>query len=135
MVKVKPLTNNFDVQRELVDLNRRVRVYRNLHKGCWSVEQNGVVVFHCDRLGLSDCRFNVSKAGRERVRKEKKKNVHARISGYLSSYTYNGQGVSVSYNPYTHDTFMSEYNLPVLKSDYTRLNTFSKNPVMTWWYI
>ena len=58
-----------------IDPAKRVYVYRNLHKNCWSVRQSGKVVDHTHFLLLRDCRYLVGEAGRERVRREKKKNV------------------------------------------------------------
>tara|TARA_R110002012_G_scaffold201847_1_gene370932 strand:+ start:82 stop:570 length:489 start_codon:yes stop_codon:yes gene_type:complete len=57
----------------------KVFLYRNLHKKCWSVKHKGIVIAHADRLFAWDCKFWVSPAGNERVRKEKKKNVHAYV--------------------------------------------------------
>lgn len=66
-----------------IDSSRKVRVYRNLHKRCFSVKQDGLVRCHADSVTLSDVHFIVSKAGQKRVRKEKKKNVHAFVEGYI----------------------------------------------------
>lgn len=67
----------------------QVRVYRNLHKKCWSVQAKGDkgwrVVLHLRSLVLMDVEFKVSRAGRERVLREKKKNVHAFAVGTLQS--------------------------------------------------
>ena len=55
-----------------IDPDKRVYVYFNLHKKCFSVKQSGKVVSHDDCVLLKDCRFLVGDAGRERVLKEKK---------------------------------------------------------------
>lgn len=62
---------------------KRVQVYRNLHTGTWSVRQGGIVIDHPLELMLRDCRFVVQPAGRARVLREKRKNVHAYVSGYV----------------------------------------------------
>ena len=64
----------------------QVFVYYNLHSEKWSVkaldgEFKGLVVAHCDSIELDNCRFKVSQKGRERVLKEKQKNIHAGITG------------------------------------------------------
>jgi len=64
-----------------------MRVYRNLHKDCWSIQQKNtkgrwLVVAHTDSITLRDCELRVSEAGRQRVLKEGRKNVHAYIQGY-----------------------------------------------------
>ena len=60
---------------------------------------------------LRDCRFVVQPAGRARVVKEKKKNVHAYISGYISSIPeINAEfstSIVVDYDPYQHPYFFS----------------------------
>lgn len=64
-----------------------VQVYRNLHKDCWSVRDKKTrrVIAHCDSVILKDAKFKVSEKGRQRVIKEKRKNVHAFVEGTLSS--------------------------------------------------
>lgn len=66
----------------------KVYVYFNLHKQCLSVkaltgEQRGRVVAHAQAVELEDVEFRVSEAGRQRVLKEKCKNVHAGVVGQL----------------------------------------------------
>tara|TARA_Y100000310_G_C20439322_1_gene695287 strand:+ start:367 stop:774 length:408 start_codon:yes stop_codon:yes gene_type:complete len=71
----------------------KVDIYRNLHKNCWSVRSReshnyGRVVAHASSLILDDAKFVVSQAGRNRVLKEKKKNVHAVVRGNLLYTNY-----------------------------------------------
>lgn len=51
--------------------------YWNLHRSIWSEMQRGKVIGHHPTVVLHDCEFRVRQAGRERVLREKKKNVHA----------------------------------------------------------
>jgi hypothetical protein len=105
----------------------KVYVYRNLHKDCWSVkalegEQKGRVIYHAQNVTLSDCTFKVSKAGRERVLREHRKNVHAGVVGNLSFVGELGDTalwecastyyafVPVTYNPYKYQTFVRKNN-------------------------
>ena len=67
--------------RYKIDFDKKVYVYKNLHRGCWSVKQGGLVKAHALELNLYDCTIKVSQAGQARVRKEKRKNVHAGIKG------------------------------------------------------
>ena len=89
----------------------RIRAYYNLHKKCFSVQdyKTGKVVEHTDSLYLSNALFVVRKSGNERVKKEKKKNVHAFVNGIRSKLK---QGMmpefasyKVRYDPYTMDYF------------------------------
>ena len=94
-----------------IDLTKRVYVYRNLHNNCWSVKQSGKVVDHTHFLLLSNCRYLVGEAGRERVRREKKKNVHAGISGYVAESVPDKDWwdwAEISYNPYVNESFMGK---------------------------
>jgi hypothetical protein len=61
----------------------RVEVYWNLHKKCFSYRLSGGKVTHARSLLLKDVKFAVQPAGRERVLREKKKNVHAFVRGTL----------------------------------------------------
>lgn len=100
----------------VVDLDKPVQVYRNLGRVSpefWSIRQGGKVVAHADNLMLRDVTAFVSKRGRERVLREKRKSIHAWLTGYLIG---SGMGTTatgtdrmpfkVVYNPYEHETFV-----------------------------
>lgn len=101
---------------EHISNNKRCYVYRNLsHRfggpGNFSVRQGGKVVAHVSKIALMDCRFLVGKKGRERVLREKRKNVHAGISGYyIEELFIPGMlealaSESVYYDPYKAEQF------------------------------
>ena len=92
----------------------RVFVYWNLHKGLWSVKAlegpyKGLVIHRAHRVLLSNAAPKVSEAGRQRVIREGRKNVHAGIVGDLVDYNGHDMlastGLPVSYNPYKGPTF------------------------------
>jgi len=91
-----------------------VYVYKNLHKDCWSVRQHGLVKAHIpadDPVAMWDCYFHVDVKGRERTIKERRKNVHAFVKGYLQHICHldtNGKEVEVTYNPYKYETFVDK---------------------------
>lgn len=103
-----------------------VRVYKNLHKNCLSVQAkvNGrwKVIKHVNSIYLEDVEFKVSQAGRKRVLHEGRKNVHAFVVGRYS-YVYNNAVNAmaptmynvrrVKYNPYRSGHFTVD-NQPVL---------------------
>ena len=93
----------------MIDLNRRVYVYFNLHKRVWSVRQDGKIAEHTKHIMLKDARFLVGQAGRKKVIKEQRKNVHAGISGYIVDRVPNVPDfcTTVSYNPYKNETFIN----------------------------
>lgn len=115
--------------RYKVDESRKVFVYKNLHKDCWSVRQDGLVKAYADKISLFDCSFRVNRKGREKVLLEKRKNVHAGISGYIDTFEVdnwedNHPNTSrTSYNPYKNKTFVDTAGTPVYWSSSVKLET------------
>lgn len=108
----------------------KVKVYFNLHRKMWSVlsmtPKGWRLAFHERELTLQDVTFKVSEAGRQRVIREKRKNVHAFAIGTLIEPLQSGFEatlVPVSYNPYKAGTFMCE-GKAVTKCEYA---TFGEN--------
>jgi hypothetical protein len=95
-------------------LGQKVMVYYNLHKHTFSVQKNGIVVMHADYVKLKNVEFRVRQGGKEKVRKEKSKNVHAFVIGDLTDFCEypcdeipeEPTGDIVTYNPYKYDTFV-----------------------------
>lgn len=95
-------------------LGKRVMVYYNLHKHTFSVSYQGKVIMHADYVKLSDVEFRVRKGGKEKVRDEKRKNVHAFVIGNLLEYCEYPcdnmpnppSDMVVTYDPYKHDSFV-----------------------------
>mgnify|MGYP001594450191 CR=1 FL=1 len=84
---------------------QKVRVYRNLHNGLFSVQHKGIVVAHVPAVHLNDAHFVVNEAGRQKVLREKKKNVHAFVVGTIDHNVERGVQelpTAVTYNPYGH---------------------------------
>jgi hypothetical protein len=109
---------------------RKVFVYWNLHRDCWSVkaldgELKGKVIYHAQEIPLWECEFKVSEAGRQRVLREKCKNVHAGVVGYMQDDMLAPAfklGRRVTYNPYKYDSFVDAQTLePVRRSDFASL--------------
>lgn len=97
----------------------KVFVYYNLHKHLWSVkalegENKGRVIAHREFVLLANAEPKVSEAGRQRVLKEKRKNVHAGIVGewkaeHKVEFYFNFfdlESSHITYNPYKYDTFV-----------------------------
>jgi hypothetical protein len=92
---------------------KKIRVYFNLHKKMLSVQEkvNGSwkVVNCVEQIWLGDVAFKVSEAGRQRVLKQKRKNVHAYIEGIykmpeITPFKHT-PFVPVNYNPYKLEKF------------------------------
>jgi len=117
------LLNQAD-KRYKIDYSKPVKVYRNLHKGCWSIKQNGLVKAHSDEINLFKCEFLVNEKNRQKVIKEKRKNVHAFVKGHLWNY-FNLHLVNLikqaSYNPYKRGSFFDvEDDLPLHEAYFVR---------------
>ena len=127
MSNKKPRVQRSSEIAQHIDPTKKVRVYRNLHKQCFSVKQDGLVRCHADHVTLENCHFIVSKAGQKRVRNEGRKNVHAYIEGVLVDTREADKIVDGTksdaeldagksdwkkayYNPYTCDTFINQYD-------------------------
>jgi hypothetical protein len=97
-------------------VGEQVAIYWNLHKRCWSVTHKGLVIYHTQRLSLDEVTFKVSQKGRERVIKEQKKNVHAKVWGKLYSvddhFAFIGL-TEIRYNPYKYPQFRTCPDIPV----------------------
>ena len=95
-------------------LGKKVMVYYNLHKQTFSVTYDSKVIMHADYVKLGDVEFRVRKGGKEKVRSEKSKNVHAFVIGKLLDYCeypcdelpVTDSNRIVTYNPYKHDSFV-----------------------------
>lgn len=101
-------------QFDSVFLGKKVMVYYNLHKHTFSVKYDDKVILHSDYVKLGDVEFRVRQGGKEKVRSEKTKNVHAFVIGKLLDYCeYPCDNIPnpssdeiVTYNPYKYDTFV-----------------------------
>ena len=100
-----------------------IKVYFNLHKRCLSIQEkvNGAwrVARYAEQCIVKNAKFKVSEAGRQRVLKEQRKNVHAVIVGEeLNQITYSKvPKASVTYNPYKAKTFVDECNDPIHEAE------------------
>lgn len=87
-------------------LNTKVQVYRNLHKNCFSLRSDRKVWAYAESVLILYPRFKVSEAGRQRVLREKRKNVHAFVEGLLIEKPVElKMAGQFTYNPYRHGYF------------------------------
>lgn len=107
----KPVFDHYTQQLAALDHRKPVRCYRNLQTGLWSVKQDRVA-FHTRLIYLKRVKFLVNERLRQKVILEKKKNVHAFVSGYLCppanfyEVGCGGMGQAVWYNPYKVSHFV-----------------------------
>ena len=97
----------------------KVFVYWNLHRGLWSVKalmgpNKGRVIDRMPTVLLRDAEGKVSEAGRQRVLRERRKNVHAGIVGIWEDNIRGAEigrmlesvGDRITYNPYKYSEFV-----------------------------
>ena len=111
---------------------KQYKVYRNLHNGKFSIQEKGtgLVVGHADSVVMTDCEFKVNESGRQRVLKEKRKNVHAFVLGCILNVngfeSYKNRDIKltikksyrlsmnefswITYNPYKYSNFFCKKN-------------------------
>lgn len=85
-------------------------IYRNLHFGdCFSIRKGGRVIERLSDFLAYDISFRVSEAGRQRVLRDRQKNVHA----FVLAKSYEQQSfidatdlIPITYNPYSSGTFV-----------------------------
>ena len=130
-----------------------VEVYKNNHKGCWSVRdsKSGLVICYTDSVCLRDTKLVVRESSRQKVLANKRKNVHAFIKGYIDIHRYRPialgteresyklyhdfwrctKRTEVTYNPYKYDSFVKlckdcESVSPIHEAKYVYLSSTGK---------
>ena len=88
---------------------RRVAVYKNLHKGAWSIRgldgpDKGKVVAHATAVTLTDCHMHVGAAARRRIANGAAREVHAWIVGTLAPVELQ-RPQRISYRPHQRAEF------------------------------
>lgn len=107
---------------KIVEMKDQVQVYRNLHKTLedgtkvYSVKNDkGIVEDHVTEIAIAKPILRVGPKGNQRVRDEKRKNVHAYIQGRrmrasviddLHTGIPQGGWQKITYNPYKHKSFV-----------------------------
>lgn len=97
----------------------KVFVYWNLHKGMWSVKalegpNKGRVIARVPAITLANVQGKVSEAGRQRVLREGKKNVHAGLVAERAYFSESNPvrsmvesvGDTITYNPRKYTSFV-----------------------------
>ena len=93
---------------------KKVMVHYNLHKHTFSVTYKSRVIMNADYVKLTNVEFRVRQGGKNKVREEKNKNVHAFVIGELVNYCkYPCENIPqesndniVTYDPYKYDSFV-----------------------------
>lgn len=120
--RVIPVLKSGDFQE--LHGGKPVQIYFNLHKKCYSVRcmKTRLVLAHLaqdSNILLQDVKYKVSEAGRQRVLREGRKNVHAFVQGIIAPYIgYKMEMIQAEYNPKKAATFTQyETGKPILTSE------------------
>ena len=104
----------------------RVIVYRNLRRADWSVAaatttsscKRGKVVAHLDHLTITNVSLHVCESARQRVIRNRAREVHAWAMGTLQDNPPTPtDGITIHYNPYRASTFTTRLGEPVHRAD------------------
>lgn len=104
----------------VVQVYYNINLSRKLKQPLFSIRdvKTQKVIGHDTNIVIENAIFKVSEKGRQRVLKERKKNVHALIQGKLVHTTTTTQANEVTYNPYKHSTFVyKDNNTPIYFSN------------------
>jgi len=96
-----------------------VKVYWNLHKHCYSIRHDHKVIAHTNNINLIDVTFKVSEASRQRVLRDRRKNVHAFVEG-ITVESAPDVCAFVQYDPYRYCGFVltgDVMNIPLTHAD------------------
>lgn len=121
----------------------KVHVYRNLRQDAWSVRVKGRVISVATAVLLAGVEFKIQPAGRARVRRERRKNVHAYAAGLLvddgktaeaafemiqgAPNTIGYRGEQVTYDPYGPGFFASAVDgRPISQADFALMDPDGK---------
>jgi hypothetical protein len=100
-----------------IDLEgQRVKVYRNLQNGLFSVQFRGRVVAHLATVQLVGVEFKVTESARQRVLTSRQRNVHAYAIGTFTTAAPPAATEAISYDPYHAGHFYQVQNKRPLHS-------------------
>lgn len=99
-------------------MSARVRVYQNLRRAVWSIQdpRTGLLVEHRASLVLVDVTFTVSEATRQRVIRRQRRTVHAYAVGTVVDEPVREGGRRLRYNPFVAGSFLVDGE-PVSRAD------------------
>lgn len=98
----------------MIDQSKPVRVFKNPKRDCYNIMQNGRVKANAKQIWLKDAEFLVRESGRQRMLRERRKNIHAYIVGELLAYVQPEdeqmierlEGRNATYNPFQYSSFV-----------------------------
>lgn len=114
-----------------------IRVYFNLHKNLYSIQKkndkgNWIVNEYRREINLKNVEFKVSEVGRQRVLREKRKNVHAYVIGEIfeGELPQELESRRVRYNPYKFNFFVIDSGQSIFKADLVVMKMDGNEPII-----
>lgn len=110
-----------------------VRIYWNLHRGCFSVQRGELIAGYRDSVVLDKVEFKVNATARRSVLIHKRKNVHAKVHGIIADQLRGGDdAVEVRYDPYLCGSFYSRQHpgMAVIAARQCHLHIVDGHPVV-----
>ena len=107
----------------MIDRSKPVRVFRNWKHNCYSIMQGGCLRASAKQIRLANVEFRVREAGRQRMLRENRRNVHAFAVGELLDFVHPSEqrnlesfdGRQLCYSPREAGTFVDyETRAPVI---------------------
>lgn len=97
-----------------MDPDKPVRVFRNWKHGCYNIMQEGRLRASATEVRLGDVEFRVRESGRQRMLRERQRNVHAFAIGRLLDWVHPDEqrrlgplgGRAAFYDPYRFASFV-----------------------------
>lgn len=106
----------------MIDLTKPVRVFKNWKHGCYTIMQDGRPKASARQVRLGEVEFRVRESGRQRMLRNRRRNVHAYAIGRLLDFVHPEEarelegmaGRGVFYDPYHFASFVDgETRAPV----------------------
>ena len=97
-------------------IGHKVDIYFNLHKKKWSIKSRVTnrIILHTEKACVINASFVVQESGRQRVLKEKRRNVHAFVRGEFAPVPPDLKNpYQIFYNPYHAGYFYRHDKSPV----------------------
>jgi hypothetical protein len=115
----------------MLDWERPVRVFKSLKHGCYSIVQDGRLRASAREVRLREVEFRVREAGRQRMLRDGRRNLHAFAVGRLLDFVHPDEtrtlgemsGRPIHYDPYRFAHFIDLETLePVKGADLVQLD-------------
>lgn len=104
-----------------------IQVYFNLHKNCFSIRdyKSNLVVAHAESVIIKNAYFRVRENGRQRVIRERQKNIHAFVEGiYVNERTIKTKVKSMKLNPGYYNPYITEKFIDLKTGQYLEYADF-----------